>query len=80
MEPTSPQNTKNRRILFNCLFEHETPKLIKVKSTSLGVVRLIINALIITFIIIYELWYARGYQKFEEIESSLTTKVKGLSM
>jgi hypothetical protein len=26
------------------------------------------------------LWYSRGYQKFVDVEASVTTKVKGFSM
>ena len=65
---------------WSALFEYETPKVIKVKNVPLGILRLVIQILIIIFTFTYELWYARGYQEFIEIRSSLTTKVKGLSM
>jgi hypothetical protein len=35
---------------------------------------------VIEFLEIYQLWYARGYQDFAEVEASVTTKVKGFSM
>ena len=35
---------------------------------------------VIAFVVIYQLWYARGYQEFAEVEASVTTKVKGFSM
>ena len=62
------------------MFEYETPKVVKVKNVPLGIMRFVTQMLIVMFIFAYELWYARGYQEFIEIRSSLTTKVKGLSM
>ena len=35
---------------------------------------------VIAFVVIYQLWYARGYQEFAEVEASVTKKVKGFSM
>ena len=62
------------------LFEYQTPKVVIVKNVPFGIMRLIIKILVIVFVIGYKLWYSRGYQEFLEIRSSLTTKVKGLSM
>ena len=72
-----------KTFLLSCItsfFEYETPKLVKVHNIKLGALRLILQLLVIAFVVIFQLWYARGYQEFAEIESSLTTKVKGLSM
>ena len=42
--------------------------------------RLLLQTTVIAFVVIYQLWYARGYQEFAEVEASVTTKVKGFSM
>ena len=41
--------------------------------------RLLLQTTVIAFVVIYQLWYARGYQEFAEVEASVTTKVKGFS-
>ena len=42
--------------------------------------RLLLQTTVIAFVVIYQLWYVRGYQEFAEVEASVTTKVKGFSM
>lgn len=62
------------------IFEYETPKVLSVKNIPLGILRLVLHILCISFVVLYQLWYARGYQEFTEVETSLTTKIKGFSM
>ena len=61
-------------------FEYETPKVITVKNVPMGILRLVLHTVCISFIVFYQLWYARGYQEFAVVETSLTTKIKGFSM
>lgn len=61
-------------------FEYETPKVVTVQNVPLGILRLLLQTAVIAFVVIYQLWYARGYQEFAEVEASVTTKVKGFSM
>ena len=61
-------------------FEYETPKVITVKNVPLGILRIMLHTAGISFIVFYQLWYARGYQEFAVVESSLTVKIKGISM
>ena len=61
-------------------FEYETPKVVTVQNVPLGILRLLLQTTVIAFVVIYQLWYARGYQEFAEVETSLTTKIKGFSM
>ena len=65
---------------FFSLFEYETPKVVTVQNVPLGILRLLLQTAVIAFVVIYQLWYARGYQEFAEVEASVTTKVKGFSM
>ena len=60
-------------------FEYETPKVVTVKNIPLGILRLLLQVVVIVFVVFYQLWYARGYQEFAEVEASVTTKVKGFS-
>ena len=70
----------NNRTTCSCFFEYETPKVITVKNVPMGILRLVLHTTCISFILLYQLWYARGYQEFTEVDSSLTTKIKGFSM
>ena len=61
-------------------FEYETPKVITVNNFPLGILRIVLHTVGIGFIVFYQLWYARGYQEFTVVETSLTIKIKGISM
>ena len=65
--------------LLECFFEYETPKVVTVKNVPMGILRLIVHNVVITFVVVYQLWWARGYQTFGEAETSITTKIKGFS-
>ncbi len=60
-------------------FEYETPKVVTIQNVPLGILRMLLQLMVIAFVVVYQLWYARGYQEFAEVESSVTTKVKGFS-
>ncbi|KAG8181809.1 hypothetical protein JTE90_001465 [Oedothorax gibbosus] len=60
------------------IFSYETPKIVQIKSILIGVVSRLIQLTIIGYIIGYVLVYKKGYQEFSEVESSVTTKVKGI--
>ena len=60
-------------------FEYETPKVVTIQNVPLGLLRLFLQLIVIAFVVLYQLWYARGYQQFAEVEASVTTKVKGFS-
>ena len=65
---------------FFSLFEYETPKVVTVHKLPLGIFRRLLQLAIISFVVLYQLWYMKGYQEFADVEASLTTKVKGLSL
>ena len=62
------------------VFEYETPKVITVKNVTMGILRLILQTSVIAFVVLYQLWYARGYQTFLEVDNCERNKVKGFSM
>ena len=91
--PMPPQRPPKRGGIVDCcgdecpimclcpgaFFEYETPKVVTVKNVPLGILRLFLQVIVIVFVVFYQLWYARGYQEFAEVEASVTTKVKGFS-
>ena len=62
------------------MFEYETPKVVTVKNVPMGILRLILQTCALCFVVLYQLWYARGYQTFLDVEASVLTKVKGFCM
>ena len=80
---TSGGKGGNRSFCFDsCMsafFEYETPKVVTVQNVPLGILRLFLQIMVISFVVFYQLWYAKGYQEFAEVEASVTTKVKGFS-
>ena len=73
-------NSKTWHNNFFSLFEYETPKVVTVHKLPLGIFRRLLQLAIISFVVLYQLWYMKGYQEFADVEASVTTKVKGLSM
>ena len=61
-------------------FVSETPKVVKVRNVPIGILRLFLQTCILCFIVVFQLWCARGYQTFHNVEASVTTKVKGFSL
>ena len=43
-------------------FEYETPKVVTIQNVPLGILRLMLQLCVIAFVVVYQLWYARGYQ------------------
>ena len=62
------------------LFDYETPKVVTIRSVSLGIVRLLMQTACIGFVVLYQLWYSRGYQEFFTLqEKCVMIKIKGSS-
>ena len=79
METQSEQSYKTPSNGCYRFFEYETPKYVRITNIRFGILRFSLQIIVLAFVITYQLWYCRGYQKFEEIETSVTTKVKGTS-
>ncbi|XP_036954783.1 P2X purinoceptor 7 isoform X1 [Acanthopagrus latus] len=60
------------------LCQYETNKLVRIQSVRLGSMKWSLNAFILLFICIMMLWN-RKYQEFDQVVSSVTTKVKGVA-
>lgn len=64
--------------LVESLFSYETPKIVQIKSIVIGIIGRLIQIIIIAYIIGFAIVYKKGYQEFSAVESSVTTKVKGV--
>ncbi|KAM9823018.1 P2X purinoceptor 7 isoform 2-T2 [Syngnathus typhle] len=60
------------------LCSYETTKLVRIHSVPLGTLKWILNASVLLFICLLMLWN-RKYQQFDQVVSSVTAKVKGVS-
>lgn len=64
--------------ILDSLFSYETPKIVHIRSRAVGVLSRLVQLAILGYIIGYVLVYKKGYQEFSDVESSATTKVKGI--
>ncbi|PRD32702.1 UNVERIFIED_CONTAM: P2X purinoceptor 4 [Trichonephila clavipes] len=69
----------NCKSIAESLFSYETPKIVQIKSILVGVISRVVQLIIVSYIIGYAIVYKKGYQEFSEVESSVTTKVKGIA-
>ena len=58
------------------LFEYETPRVVTIHHIPLGILRLVLQTSVFAFVLLYQLWYSKGYQSFDIVASSVTTKVR----
>ena len=43
-------------------FEYETPKVVSIQNVPLGILRVVLQLLVIAFVVVFQLWYSQGYQ------------------
>lgn len=60
-------------------FEYNTPHIVHIKSKKVGVFSRLVQLCIIGYIIGFVIVYKKGYQEFSDINSSVTTKLKGVA-
>lgn len=65
------------RRAISVFFEYDTPKIVHISSKKVGVISRLVQSLILSYIIGYVIIYQKGYQEFDEVESAVTTKLKG---
>ena len=61
--------------ILGFIFEYQTPRVVTIRHYKLGIFRLLLQLCILAFILIFQLWFKKGYQTFAEVEASVTTKV-----
>ncbi|XP_068749787.1 P2X purinoceptor 4-like isoform X2 [Montipora capricornis] len=67
-------------VILSTLFEYDTAKIVHIKSKRVGLINRFIQLVIVVYVIGYVIVYKKGYQEFQEPFSSVTTKVKGVSL
>ncbi|XP_069135018.1 P2X purinoceptor 4-like isoform X1 [Argopecten irradians] len=67
------------RSAISIFFEYDTPKIVHIKSKKVGVINRFLQLVIIGYIIGFAIIFKKGYQKFDTIQSAVTTKVKGVA-
>jgi len=60
------------------MFTYSTVRSASIQSTNVGIVYRIVQVILLTYIIGWELFRNKGYQSFDTVSSVVTTKVKGL--
>lgn len=59
------------------MFTYSTVRSATIKSSSVGIVYRVAQLSILVYIVGYELMLKKGYQSFDQVQSVVTTKVKG---
>lgn len=59
------------------VFTYSTARSATIKSLRVGIAYRIVQVLLLSYIIGWELIHNKGYQTFETVSSAVTTKVKG---
>ncbi|XP_077995539.1 P2X purinoceptor 4-like isoform X3 [Glandiceps talaboti] len=67
------------QFVVDATLEYDTPKIVHIKSKKVGFINRIIQLAIITYIVGWVIVYKKGYQDFDDVVSTVTTKVKGVS-
>ena len=55
--------------------EYEIPRVVTVRHIPLKILKLVMQLCVLAFVIVFQLWYGKGYQTFAQVESSVITKV-----
>ncbi|KAI0212138.1 P2X purinoceptor 4 [Lamellibrachia satsuma] len=63
---------------LSVFFEYDTPKIVHISSKTVGVINRLIQLVILAYLIGYVIVWKKGYQEFDQVESAVTTKVKGV--
>ncbi|CAI9740575.1 P2X purinoceptor 4-like isoform X1 [Octopus vulgaris] len=66
--------------ILSLIFEYDTPKIVHIHSKKVGVINRLLQLIIIGYIVGYVIIYNKGYQEFDYVVGSISTKVKGISL
>ncbi|KAK1124565.1 P2X purinoceptor 4-like isoform X1 [Acipenser oxyrinchus oxyrinchus] len=68
------------RTLGQVLFEYDTPRIVSIKSRKVGLINRLVQLGILAYVIGWVFVWQKGYQQFDSVISSVTTKVKGVAV
>lgn len=60
------------------LFEYETQKVVQITSKKVGLIFRAIQLGFVLYIILWVMWWEKGYQSFDSVVSGVTAKLKGV--
>lgn len=66
-------------LILSAIFEYDTQKIVHIQSKTVGTINRIIQLIIISYIVGFVIVYKKGYQEFDDVVGSVSTKVKGYS-
>ncbi|XP_039628057.1 P2X purinoceptor 4b isoform X3 [Polypterus senegalus] len=66
--------------LCQLLFEYDTPRIVHIKSRKVGLINRLFQMGILAYVIGWVFVWKKGYQEFDTVISSVTTKVKGITV
>ncbi|KAK3750952.1 hypothetical protein RRG08_009211 [Elysia crispata] len=66
------------RSAVSVFFEYDTPRIAHIRSKKVGLINRLIQLAIIGYIIGFVIVYRKGYQDTDKVQSSVTTKLKGI--
>ncbi|XP_048677742.1 P2X purinoceptor 4-like isoform X5 [Caretta caretta] len=67
-------------VLRGFLFEYDTPRIVLIKSRKVGLVNRAVQLAILAYVIGWVFVWEKGYQETDSVVSSVTAKVKGITM
>ncbi|KAM8960747.1 P2X purinoceptor 4-like [Pelodytes ibericus] len=66
--------------LYSCIFDYNTPRIALIKSRKVGLMNRVIQLGILAYVIGWVFVWEKGYQDFDTVVSSVTSKVKGVAV
>nr|XP_034953777.1 P2X purinoceptor 4 [Zootoca vivipara] len=66
--------------LYSFLFEYDTPRIVLIKSRKVGLMNRLVQLAILAYVIGWVFVWEKGYQETDSVVSSVTTKVKGVTV
>ncbi|XP_063171352.1 P2X purinoceptor 4 [Candoia aspera] len=66
--------------LYGFLFEYDTPRIVSIKSRKVGLMNRVVQLAILAYVIGWVFVWEKGYQETDSVVSSVTTKVKGVTL
>ncbi|XP_075034409.1 P2X purinoceptor 4-like [Mixophyes fleayi] len=68
------------REVYSCIFDYSTPRIALIKSRKVGLLNRVVQLVILAYVIGWVFVWEKGYQEFDTVVSSVTSKVKGVAV
>ncbi|KAF8567844.1 hypothetical protein P879_06827 [Paragonimus westermani] len=67
-------------VLYDIMFIFEMPKVVHIRNPRLGLLFRSVQVSILTYFVIFVIWWNKGYQSFERSISGVAAKVNGIAI